>query len=73
METIHDWNEKITRLIEQIRQDHPELIKFIDEMPITLPDEINPRITVSALKDFYETLLNIEHSGEHLSNRIYTR
>lgn len=73
MDTKHYWTEQIAQLTEKIRQDHPELIRFIDEMPITIPDEINPRITVSALKDFYETLLNIEHAGEHLSTRIYTR
>lgn len=73
METIHEWNEKIMHQIEKIRQDHPELISFIDEMPITIPDETNPHITIKTLKDFYESLLKIERSGEHLANRIYTR
>lgn len=73
METINEWNEKIMHQIEKIRQDHPELIGFIDEMPITIPDETNPHITIKILKDFYESLLKIERSGEHLANRIYTR
>lgn len=73
MDTKHYWIEQIAQLTEKIRQDHPELIRFIDEMPITIPDETNPHITNRILKDYYESLLNIERSGEHLANRIYTR
>ncbi|MFN5422641.1 MAG: hypothetical protein ACK5AO_05190 [bacterium] len=73
METIHDWNDKIMNMIEKISHDHPELIKYIDEMPVTIPDDSDPHITISILREFYESLLNIERSGENTVGIVYTR
>jgi hypothetical protein len=72
METVHYWNEQIMGMIEKIGHDHPELIKYIDEMPIAIPDDKDPHINIKILKEFYEALLNIEKSGEYNTNPVYT-
>jgi hypothetical protein len=60
METVHDWNEKIIFLMEKLKKDHPDLIGFLDEMQITLPDKINPDITVETLKEYYNSIMEFE-------------
>ena len=60
METVHDWNEKIMTLIEKLKNDHPELIGFLDEMSNTLPNSNDPKITISTLKDYFDSLMNLE-------------
>lgn len=61
MESIHEWNEKIMALIEQLKKDHPELVGFLEEMPVTIPDEKDPRINISSLKDYFNSLMELEN------------
>lgn len=60
METVHDWNEKIMTMIEKLKTDHPELVGFLDEMNSTLPNSNDPKITISTLKDYFDSLMNLE-------------
>ncbi|MFN5642465.1 MAG: hypothetical protein ACK4V4_00485 [Sphingobacteriales bacterium] len=60
MDDIHEWNERIIAIIEKLKEDHPELITFLDEIPITIPDDSDPHINISILKEYYQTLLNLE-------------
>ena len=61
MEDIHDWNEKIMKLIDKLKFDHPELITFLDEIPMTIPNKTDPQIDINILKEYYQTLLNLEN------------
>ena len=63
METEHFWNDKIMDVVEKLRKMHPELVKYIDEMPISIPDERDPDISIRVLKEFYESLTNLEKSS----------
>ena len=60
LDDIHEWNDKIMTLIEKLKEDHPELIIFLDEMSVTIPDDSDPHINISILKEYYQTLLNLE-------------
>jgi hypothetical protein len=64
METEKELNSKIMALTIQIREKYPELSMHLDEMPLTLPNESNPEITIKKLKEYYEslTLLLKKHS-----------
>ncbi len=64
METEHYWNDRIMEVVEKLRKSHPELVKYIDEMPITIPDERDPNISIRVLKEFYESLINLEKTAE---------
>jgi len=48
--------EKITHLSAYIAKSHPELYKFIEEMPMTVPIEKNPTITSAQLESYFESL-----------------
>lgn len=58
------------RKIEQIGRDHPELIKYLDELSEGMPNEQTPLVNIDALKDFYESLLTIERSGVQKAKAI---
>lgn len=51
-----DLNSNILKITMKIRDQHPELSKYIEEMPITIPDENNPEITLKNLKAYYDSL-----------------
>ena len=53
------WNEKVLAITLKIQKEHPELSKYLAEMPVTIPDEKHPDINVTALKDYYESLENL--------------
>ncbi len=60
-QTIKAINSKILSTTILIQERYPELIKFLNEMPVTIPDEQNPEITIKTLKEYHdslETLLN---------------
>lgn len=67
-ETEKDLNSKILKITMMIKDQYPELYKFLEEMPVSIPDEKDPRITLKKLKLYYNslnTILNkyiLEHS-----------
>ena len=68
METQKELNDQIIAVTQEIREKNPELLKFMDEMPITIPNENNPEINNKTLKDYLESLQKIlaEYKKEHL-------
>ena len=48
--------EKIMSIVNLIKKKYPELITFIDEMPVTIPNENNPQLNLKALSDYYNSL-----------------
>ena len=57
-----DLNLKIMRVITEIKDHYPELVKFIEEMPVTIPNEQNMEITVKNLKSYYDSLNSVLNS-----------
>ena len=51
-----DLNAKILKITMTIMDQYPELSKYIEEMPVTIPNEKNPDITLNNLKTYYESL-----------------
>jgi len=54
-----DLNVKILEVTMKIRYHYPELSKYLDEIPITIPSEKDRRITLDHLKEYYESLSSI--------------
>lgn len=52
-------NKKILDLTLKIKALNPELSKYIDEIPVSIPNEETPEIMDSNLKAYYETLGSI--------------
>ena len=54
-----DLNSKILKITMTIMEQYPELSKYLEEMPVTIPHESNPEITknkLNNLKAYYESL-----------------
>lgn len=67
-EVESDLNSKILEVTMSIKAHYPELSKYLEEMPVTIPDEKNPEITLKNLSSYYESLnsiLNKYKSAHH--------
>jgi hypothetical protein len=51
-----DLNSKILKITMTIQNHYPELSKYLDEMPVTIPTEKNPKMTLKILSQYYESL-----------------
>ncbi len=56
MKREEELNKKIVKMTMTIRNEFPELMKFIGEMPETIPDKKNPEINIKILQDYYDSL-----------------
>lgn len=50
---------KILRLTENIRINHPEIEPFLGELPETIPNKENPQVFLKELEKHYESLNKI--------------
>jgi hypothetical protein len=51
-----DLNSKILKITMRINDHYPELSKYLEEIPVTVPSENDPEITLNQLKTYYESL-----------------
>ena len=49
-------NAKILKITMTIMEQYPELSKYIEEIPVTIPNEKIPEITLDNLKAYFESL-----------------
>ena len=70
MKTEKQLNDDILKITLLIQEKHPELSKYITEMPVSNPDIENPEINIEHLTNYYESLATIlkkyapNHSAE---------
>ena len=64
MESEIELNAKILAITTKIHNNHPELSKYLNEMPITIPTESSPEITTKILKDYYQSLVDMQKKYE---------
>ena len=72
MQTIEEINQKILLRTLSIGANYPELSKYIEEMPITIPNLENPQITLQNLKEYYHSLnvLVINYASTHIAKKL---
>lgn len=56
MKTANEISKDIINTTVGIEQDFPELLKYINEMPVSIPNVSQPEITVDNLKDYSDSL-----------------
>ncbi len=56
MQTEKELNEAILKITMKIQEKFPELSKYIEEMPVTIPDTEDPEINIKHLKNYYDSL-----------------
>ena len=72
MQTIEELNQKILLKTLDIAANYPELSKYIEEMPITIPNSENPQITLQILKEYYNSLnvLVTNYALTHIAKKL---
>ena len=72
MQAIEEINQKIFLKTLDIEAKYPELSKYIEEMPITIPDLENIEITLQNLKEYYNSLntLVTNYASTHIANKL---
>ena len=75
METEEEINAKIMKVTMVIQENYPELSKYLNEMPITIPIDSNTEINVKNLQKYYDTLVALfrNYVAEHQLNYINQR
>ena len=53
---ISELNSKLLAITMTIKDQFSELSKYLEEMPETIPDRLNPKIAMTNLKAYYGTL-----------------
>ncbi len=56
MKTENELNADILKITMDIKQDFPELVKYLNEMPVTIPNANSAEINTKALADYYDSL-----------------
>ncbi|MES2763577.1 MAG: hypothetical protein V4677_15285 [Bacteroidota bacterium] len=59
--------ERIIAITALIKEKHPELVQFLDEMPVTIPNEKDPHLNLKALKEYSDSLTDLlkKYEVEH--------
>jgi AAA15 family ATPase/GTPase len=52
----NDLNAKILKITMKIKDHYPELSQYLEEMPVTVPSENDPEISLKHLSVYYESL-----------------
>lgn len=58
---------EITQLTSNIETNYPELYKYLEETPVTIPTEAHPHIDKEILRDYLESLKGLlrKHIESH--------
>jgi hypothetical protein len=67
MKTEHQLTDDILKITLIIKGQYPELSKYIEEMPDTIPDKKKPAVNTKNLQTYYDSLLSLvkEYSETH--------
>ncbi len=67
MKTENELNDAILKVTMKIRDNYPELSKYITEMPVTIPDEKDPHVGLKNLQDYFDSLNELlkKYDEEH--------
>lgn len=72
MDKLHSISEEITRLTGLIETDYPELYRFLEENPMTIPAEKHPEVDEAALVGYLESLRELlrHHRETHKMSSV---
>ena len=67
METEKELNSKILKITMTIQEKYPELYKYLEEMPVTIPDEKDSDTDIRNLTEYYDSLNSLvnNYAREH--------
>ncbi len=56
MQSLQQIEQEITELTTRIETDYPELYAFLNENPVTIPTQSNPKMNVSVMTSYLNDL-----------------
>lgn len=59
MKNEKDFNAKILKTIEKIKKTNPELMKYLDEMPIKISGTTELGTNTKNLKEYHDSLIQL--------------
>jgi len=59
MKTALEWEQEILQITQQINQEYPELIKYMNEIPVKTGSEQTDGVAIKNLEDYYNSLVAI--------------
>ena len=67
MKTVDELNKDILEITMIIKEEHPELSKYLSEMGETIPDTIHPVVDSETLQHYYNSLATMlkEYAPNH--------
>jgi len=70
METEAKRNAAILKITAIIQTEFSELVKYLNEMPVTIPDVNNPKISNVILEEYYNTIVSFlrKYKPNHITN-----
>lgn len=57
--TVEDLNKRILTITRIIKSKFPELTRFLDEMPQTIPSNKHPEISFNELNEYYQSIEDV--------------
>jgi len=72
MKTEKELDAAILKITIEIKEQYPELSKYILEMPVTIPNVENPKMNCELLQDYYnslEVLVKDYVKNKHISTK----
>ncbi len=61
--------KEISQLIRTIESQYPELYRFLDETPMTLPIKAHPKVDEKAMEEYLQSLRTLlKHHNKTLKN-----
>jgi hypothetical protein len=72
MKKLNALLTEISELTNKIETNYPELYRFLDENPLTLPITPHPKVDKEALEDYLQSLRQlVQHRTEtHIKNNM---
>lgn len=59
MKSEKELNDDILKITMAIRDKFPELSKYMNEMPETIPNVADPEMNIKTLNNYYESLADL--------------
>ena len=69
MKTVKILLAEISDLIGEIETNYPELYKYLDENPITIPNMVSPKIGTKELENYLESLQDLLNKRKNKTNQ----
>jgi hypothetical protein len=59
LESEQELNDRIVKITNTIQEKYPELVPYLSEMPVTVPNDPDTEVNYKILRDYYDSLYQI--------------